>query len=55
MLSRDGFKGLLMSKEDGDKEPPKGFEKFFRKRNDRKQAATKETEKEEESADKKGK
>ena len=51
----EGFKGLLFSKDD--KEPPKGFEKFFRKRNDRKQAATKDTEsdKEEEGAEKKGK
>ena len=31
-----------MSKGDGDKEPPKGFEKFFRKRNERKSAAKSE-------------
>ena len=30
--------GLLLSKNDDDKEPPKGFEKFFRKRNERKSA-----------------
>ena len=34
--------GLLLSKNDDDKDPPKGFEKFFRKRNERKSAEKKE-------------
>ena len=47
------FGGLLFSKGDDDKEPPKGFEKFFRKRNERKEAT--ETKEEKESTEKKGK
>ena len=46
------FRGIFQSKNNDDKEPPKGFEKFFRKRNERK-AEKQQAENEEKSQGKK--
>lgn len=46
------LQNILLSKDDGDKPPPKGFEKFFKKKQERKETKNSE---EKESGEKKNK